>query len=207
MQRRRKKLVRLDLQIRVACIALIVTSIVVFVNFHLSVSAVATKASSVQGSLQAAILVDELWRSIMVRSLVSLALAIPIAMAVAVVYSFNFAGPLYRFKQYFTGLVVGPWDSPCRLRKGDDLQDICQAINGGLDSFRAVLREQQAILASAREILQEQVGEGQNAPERVAELLARVDAVQASFAARFPEPQVSTALPQSESQKQLELQA
>lgn len=152
MIRRRKKLVRPDVQLRVILIAFSVASLVLFAVSNLTLSAIWT-VSAEWGSGAMGFALEELKASLIKRFLISGSLAIPLSLALGVVFSFKFAGPLYRFKRFFSDLKDGRWDARCRLRKGDDLQDICDSINEALQSMEDVLSENRGILREARDVL------------------------------------------------------
>jgi len=77
---------------------------------------------------------------------VSLLAAVLLSLTAAIAY-FGIAGPIYRFRRYFEGLVNGPWDRRVRLRDTDSLQDLAGSINQGLDALRDVVRRQRETLA------------------------------------------------------------
>jgi hypothetical protein len=68
---------------------------------------------------------------------VSLAILFPILFFVAVAVSHRFCGPLYRFEKYLGAVVEGTERGECRLRTGDDLQELCGLINRATAAARA----------------------------------------------------------------------
>lgn len=68
---------------------------------------------------------------------VTLCVVLPLVFFVGVLVTFRIAGPLYRFQRHFEALARGEDPGPCRIRHGDDLQDLCTTINAGLDRLRA----------------------------------------------------------------------
>lgn len=75
---------------------------------------------------------------IMVRSvLISAALTLPALMLIGVRITFRFAGPLYRIERHLESVARGESPGPCRIRKTDDMQQLCQMVNAALDSARA----------------------------------------------------------------------
>lgn len=68
---------------------------------------------------------------------VTLCVVLPLVFFVGVLVTFRVAGPLYRFQRHFEALARGEDPGPCRIRRGDDLQDLCTTINAGLDRMRA----------------------------------------------------------------------
>jgi signal peptidase II len=61
--------------------------------------------------------------------LFSFGLVIPLIFAVGVLVTHRIAGPVYRFEQYLTQVANGESVGPCRIRKGDELQELCEIIN------------------------------------------------------------------------------
>lgn len=59
----------------------------------------------------------------------SLLILLPVIFAFGVLLTFRIAGPVYRFEQYLQGLAAGEELGPCRIREGDELQNLCEAIN------------------------------------------------------------------------------
>lgn len=82
---------------------------------------------------------------------VSLAILFPILFFVAVTVSHRFCGPLYRFEKYLGAVVEGTERGECRLRTGDDLQELCTLINRATASARAAAPAASAPPAAARD--------------------------------------------------------
>jgi len=53
----------------------------------------------------------------------------PLILLVGIAATFRIAGPLYRFDQFLKSVAKGKQTADCRLRKGDQLQDLCKVIN------------------------------------------------------------------------------
>lgn len=190
MYKRRKKLVRADVQFRVVLIALLVASLVLLVNFHLSLTAVGGVAAKWSNSLEAGLALKELKSCILSRFVLSVGVLVPLAIGLGVVYSFKFAGPIYKFKKFFTELKTGPWNSRCALRKGDDLQDLCGAINAGLRPMHMFLEDHRDLLRDARELLEQ--GEPVS-PEKVDEVKRRISGALEVCERRLPDRSPSKA--------------
>jgi hypothetical protein len=185
MNRRRKKFIRSDLQLRIVFMSLFVASLVLLINFQMSLAAVWTISSQPALSVEAAM--DQVWHELVKKFLISVLLAVPLSVSVGILYSFKFCGPIYRFKKYFTELVTSNWDVRCNLRKGDDLWDVCDAINAGVGVFRERIRESHQILQDARKVLDE-VGYtvDENGKSRVQSLKEKIDREDRVWQERFP---------------------
>lgn len=59
----------------------------------------------------------------------SFGLCLPLTCAVGVLVTFRIAGPIYRFEQYLDEVARGTAKGPCQIRKGDQLQELCDRIN------------------------------------------------------------------------------
>ncbi len=200
--RRRKKLIRLDLQLKIVFITLFVASLVLLINFQLALAGLWSMSNHLGEGSNAAELLESVKRSTIQRFLFSVAIAVPLAGFVGILYSFKFCGPIYRFKRYFTGLRDGRWDDRCMLRKGDDLQDVAQVINEGVGVLRGRIRENHEILLDVNEFLSKAaLTSDSDSREILAEIRERIRTEQSSFVERFPADGVTRR------RRQVELQA
>jgi hypothetical protein len=72
--------------------------------------------------------------------LVSFGMLLPLTIAVGILVTFRIAGPIYRFESYIKSVLRGEEVGPCRIRKGDEFQELCELLN----QVTAALREQRA---------------------------------------------------------------
>jgi len=186
MIQRKRKFVRRDVQLRVIFVALLVASVVLLLQFQLTLLSF---GNTWELATHPIVAMDELRMTLVTRFLVCVGLSIPVSIAIAVVYSFRFAGPIYRFKKYFVEMKDGRWDIPCSLRKGDDLQDVCQSINEALDGVRGLVGRNDAILSEVRSFLSDEpAASGPERRERLVALLARIEEARAECSRRLPSP-------------------
>jgi hypothetical protein len=61
--------------------------------------------------------------------LFSFGLLLPLIFAVGILVTFRIAGPVYRFEKFLQAVVRGDQIGPCKLRDGDELQELCDLIN------------------------------------------------------------------------------
>ena len=191
MNRRKKKLIRSDLQIKIVFITLFVASLVLLINFQMSLAALWSISIQPVGSVESAL--DQIRHVMVKKFLIAVGMAIPLAVSVGILYSFKFSGPIYRFKKYFLDLVTGRWDERCTLRKGDDLKDVCDSINAAVGTLRERIRESHHILQDARRVLEEVSytvdGAGKAKIQTLREKIDREDRV---WQERFPAPTPET---------------
>lgn len=60
-------------------------------------------------------------------------LVLPLIFAVGVLITHRIAGPIYRFEQYLKAVVEEQANGPCRIRAGDELQELCDMINAAVE--------------------------------------------------------------------------
>jgi len=185
--RRRRKLIRLDLQLKIVFITLFVASLVLLINFQLTLAGLWSISNQLTETQNVNQLLESIKMSTIRKFLFSVALAVPLAGFVGILYSFKFCGPIYKFKKYFNDLRGGRWDERCMLRDGDDLQDVAGAINEAVECFRDRVRRDHETLADVQAFLETAVfttdGRGDQLLARIRERIAEGDA---NFAERFP---------------------
>jgi hypothetical protein len=74
--------------------------------------------------------------------LVSFGMLLPLTIAVGILVTFRIAGPVYRFEKYLKAVVAGEEAGPCRIRKGDEFQELCELINQATAAAREKNAEQ-----------------------------------------------------------------
>ena len=184
---RKRKLMRLDLQIKVVFITLFVTSLVLLINFQLNLAAVWALAGRYINSQDTTSLIEAFKKSTVQTFLLSIGMAVPLAASVGVLYSFKFCGPIFRFKQYFASLKEGRWDERCMLRKGDDLHDVSDTINESMDLLRDRLRRDHALFQEVKQLLEANpsIKENSSSKDRLDKLHAEIDEEDEFFRERF----------------------
>jgi hypothetical protein len=68
--------------------------------------------------------------------LMSFGMFLPLTFAVGVLVTFRIAGPIHRFEKYLTAVAKGEQLGPCRIRKGDELHELCELINQATEPVR-----------------------------------------------------------------------
>jgi hypothetical protein len=178
MNRRRKKYIRPDMQLKVVLITFFAASFLLLVNFQLDIAglwSLSSKLAVTGGGAQAAL--DETRRLVIEKFLITFGLSVPLTVSIGILYSFSFSGPVYRFQKYFNDLAAGRWDSRCQLRRGDGLQDVCESINEAMDSVWAQLLEDLRLLQDSRALLDQVAPADGEAAERWAMLKDRITKV------------------------------
>lgn len=129
--RRRNKLVRPGYQLRLVAsflgVALLGT-LLQFLATHWGLMRLAADIPGVGGEVA-----DEV-PGLMLKVLAfTVAIVVPLLVAVGILLTFRTAGPLYRLETYLENVISGKETGPCRLRDGDELQELCSLINRALE--------------------------------------------------------------------------
>lgn len=67
----------------------------------------------------------------------SFALLLPLTLLVGVLMTHRIAGPVYRLETFLKQVESGEAREDCRLRKGDELQELCALVNQATAARRA----------------------------------------------------------------------
>jgi len=146
MQLRKKKLILPRLQLRLvavflctACLTVQATAILVSFTLARLARELPNDGEALMGALP-----EFLWTNL----LLGLCLLLPLTLGVGIVSTFKIAGPLYRFDKFLRDVRDGRQSEPCRLRRGDELQDLCTLLNEVTEPLRERARAHRAEVAS-----------------------------------------------------------
>ena len=153
MNRRKTKFIRPDMQLKVIFITFFVASFVLLIDFQLCLSGLWSLSTRVGGTAAVDLALEEMRLTLIRKFLVAFGLAIPLSVCVGILYTFRFSGPIHRFKLYFGQLAAGRWDARCELREADQLRDVCERINSGVDVLRTQILKDLRLLQDARDVL------------------------------------------------------
>ena len=141
--KRKKKLINVSLQIKLISVFLCVSLIaslfqVILLNRALvGLSELVPEASD--------ILLAHLPSVLTTNLVLTLAVLFPLTFLVGVLVTHRVAGPAYRLQQHCLKLAKGENPGRCFLRKDDELQELCEAMNS---AFEALGDERPAASAS-----------------------------------------------------------
>jgi len=133
-EQRRDRLVRPRLQLRLILAFLGVATIALLLQFALFASVLTSVASELPGDGQ--IFLERTTGLSITILVVSMGVLLPLCFFVGVLVTFRVAGPIYRFEKHLESIARGVDPGPCRIRKGDDLQDFCASFNKALARMR-----------------------------------------------------------------------
>lgn len=133
-EHRRDRLVRPRLQLRLILAFLAVAMIALLLQFVLFASVLTTAASDLPQDGQ--ILLERTTGLSLTIFVISMGVLLPLCFFVGVLVTFRVAGPIYRFEKHLESIARGLDPGPCRIRKGDDLQDFCATFNAAITRMR-----------------------------------------------------------------------
>ncbi len=189
--RRRRKFIRKDLQVRVVLSTLFVSLLILVFNYQAPLFGIwYLKESS---DIYDPDTIAAFSNILLISFGISAVLTIPLALWIGVIQSFSFSGPIYKFKKHFTELVSGRWDTPCTLRKGDDLKDVCEVFNEYTALVCTQLEDQRKLL----EDLKSQVNRAHSDSE-TEDLLLRIEEASRKIDFRLGELEVESSVPDQE---------
>lgn len=132
--KRKIKLIQPRLQLKLVFVFVGMAASAMLLQFILFTSAITDVATRLPSD--GLVLVEEMPRLLYGTLLISFALFLPLMFFVGILVTFRFAGPVYRFKMYLGEVIRGEKPKDCRLRKGDELQDLCAVINQATEPLR-----------------------------------------------------------------------
>jgi signal peptidase II len=145
--KRRIKLIQPRLQLKLIFVFLGMAASSMLLQFILFTSNVTEVATALPAD--GLILVEELPALLYRTLVVSFLLFLPLMFFVGVLVTFRIAGPLYRFEVYLKQVIRGEKPEDCRLRQGDELQNLCQLINEATAPLRIrAERHEDSVVAS-----------------------------------------------------------
>jgi len=129
-----QKLIKSGIQLRLSGILAGVTVVCLLIQWLLFSSLLSNAAG--QMPVGSEYLLD-LIPTLLTRSiLVSVAIALPLTLMVGIMETFRITGPIYRFESYLGEVIRGTQLGPCKIRKGDALNELCDLINQATEPVR-----------------------------------------------------------------------
>lgn len=132
--RRRQMLIKPGIQLRLGGIFAGLSILCLLIQFLLFTSLLSSAASEmpVGGDYLLDMVPGLLYRSLAFSALI----ALPLTLLAGVYATFGITGPIYRFESYLREVIQGTQLGPCKLRKGDSLDELCGLINQATEPVR-----------------------------------------------------------------------
>lgn len=130
-----RRLIQPRLQLRLIGVFLAVSALGFLLQALLLTSLLSKMAASLPtGGSEAQAQIPALVSTLLVLSFLVL---LPLTVSVGILATFRFAGPVHRFEQYLGSVARSEDMGPCRIRKGDEFQELCVLINKAVTRLRA----------------------------------------------------------------------
>lgn len=125
--KRKKILIRPRLQLLYALVFTSTAALYVFLQtilFHWTLDRIAARVPTGSEAVLSQVMV-----AMRTNLLITFLILVPLTLWLGVYVTFRVAGPLYRFEQFLKSVNNGERPGPCRIRKTDELHDICALLN------------------------------------------------------------------------------
>lgn len=143
--RRTRKLIEPRIQLRLVATFLLLGAISTLLQAVNLIHALNSSALSGPGGWT-----DDAPQLVVENLMFGFAVCVPMTVVVGVFVTFRLVGPLYRFRVYLQDVAKNGYSAPCRIRKGDELQELCDALNGAVDRLRQSPANAEAASTSAK---------------------------------------------------------
>jgi len=133
--KRKKKLINSSLQLKMIAVFMSIaatTSLFQVVLLNSALTGVAKDMPEAGDQL-----LSELPRIMLTNVGLTVAVLVPLMFAIGLLITHRIAGPAYRMQTYCKAIARGEATGPCRIRKDDELWDLCDALNEAVDALRA----------------------------------------------------------------------
>lgn len=134
--KRKRKLIKSRLQLKIVGIFLGIALLTLVLQV-LTISSLLGSAAPLLPQSAGNELIALLPRLLGQALLWSFLVLIPLTLGVGIVVTFRVAGPIYSFEQYLRRVARGEERAPCKIRKDDELHELCDAINEAVAALRA----------------------------------------------------------------------
>lgn len=135
-RRRKKKLVKSRLQLHLIAVfssLACLSSLFQVLVLNRSIVALAERSGDSPGALA-----GEMPTILFGNLALTLAVLLPLMLVVGVLVTHRIAGPVFRFEEHLGAIARGEDPGICRIRKGDELHELCDAINAAVQRLRVV---------------------------------------------------------------------
>jgi signal peptidase II len=125
--RRRIKIIRPKLQMKLVLTFVGLTLLGLMLQFVVFLRTMTSIATSLPSDHD--VLMDAVPEVLVQSLLLTFCVVVPMVFLVGVLLTFRIAGPIYRFEAYIKQILRGENPGECKLRKGDELNELCALIN------------------------------------------------------------------------------
>lgn len=133
--KRKKKLINSSLQLKLIAVFMSIAATTSLFQVVLLNSAITSLARDLPEAGDQ--LLRALPRIMLTNVGLTVAVLVPLMFAIGLLITHRIAGPAHRMLTYCRAVARGEENGPCRIRKDDELWDLCDALNDAFDALRA----------------------------------------------------------------------
>ena len=137
--RRRQKLVKPGVQLRLVLTFAGCAAVALFLQFLFLGARLTQAVAEVQGP--SGDLAEQVPRMLLEVLAVSLIVCMPVLICLGVLLTHRIAGPIHRCELFLMNVAAGKQIGPCKIRKGDELQSLVDAVNEATAPLRQRVAE------------------------------------------------------------------
>jgi len=131
--RRRRKLIEPKLQLKLVATFVLVAAAATLLQ---AISLMHALNTSMGAGFSGGHVAEQAPRIFVDNLLFGFAICVPIVAVVGVFATFRMVGPAYRMRIYLQDLAQNGYSGPCRIRRDDEFQGLCTALNAAVDRLR-----------------------------------------------------------------------
>jgi methyl-accepting chemotaxis protein len=133
--KRKKKLINSSLQLKMIAVFMSIAATTSLFQVVLLNSALTGVAKNMPEAGDA--LLRELPRIMLTNVGLTAVVLVPLMFAIGLLITHRIAGPAHRMQIHCEAITRGEANGPCRIRKDDELWELCDALNEAIDTLRA----------------------------------------------------------------------
>jgi signal peptidase II len=133
--KRKKKLINSSLQLKMIAVFMSIAATTSLFQVVLLNSALTGVAKNMPEAGDA--LLRELPRIMLTNVGLTAVVLVPLMFAIGLLITHRIAGAAHRMQTYCEAVARGEANGPCRIRKDDELWELCDALNEAIDTLRA----------------------------------------------------------------------
>ena len=141
-QKRRVKIIKPRLQLKLVGIFVGLTALSVLLQSVLLADRLTELSTTIPAGGE--YLIEVIPGIVLEILLLTFGVVLPLIFAVGVLVTHRIAGPVYRFEQHLASIARGEEVGTCRIRAGDELQELCDLINRAVETMKQRSRVEDA---------------------------------------------------------------
>jgi nitrogen fixation/metabolism regulation signal transduction histidine kinase len=134
MNRRKQKLTKSGLQLKL--ISAFLAMAVVAALFQVVLLNISLLNLTEDLGVQTTEVIARFSTILMRNLLITMGVLVPFMLVFGILITHRIAGPIYKFERYLESIARGEEQGDCKLRKGDELHDLCERLNTAVRALK-----------------------------------------------------------------------